>query len=206
MRRFELSIKHALDFTVGILFIVALSPLFLLIALLIKLDSRGPVFFKQERVGKNGRLFTLYKFRSMINHAENLGPGLALWQNDSRITSVGNFLRKYSLDELPQIVNIIKGEMSFIGPRPTLLYQVKQYNDFQQKRLLMRPGISGWAQVNGRNTLSWQQRIALDVWYVEHYSIVLDVKIFFKTFPVIFNRKGIYGKEGINQDFKSPQK
>ncbi len=137
----------------------------------------------------------------MIDDAVNIGSGLGLAENDSRITIIGNLLRKWSLDELPQLINIIKGDMSIIGPRPTLQYQVDQYNDFQRKRLLMKPGVTGWAQVNGRNSLSWEERIKLDVWYVEHYNLWLDLKILFKTVGVAVLREGLYGETGVNDDF-----
>lgn len=201
MQRVQLILKCLVDYFAAILLVVLLSPIFLIIALTIKIDSRGPILFKQQRVGKAEKLFTIYKFRSMIPDASDMGLGLKVAQNDARITPVGHFLRRTSLDELPQLLNILKGDMSFIGPRPTLLCQVKQYNDFQKKRLLIKPGITGWAQVNGRNSLSWPERIVLDVWYVEHFSLWLDYKILLKTMRVIWVKDGLYGKEGINEDF-----
>ena len=173
----------------------------MIIAILIKIDSRGPILFKQQRCGRDKKVFTIYKFRTMIDNAVNIGSGLQMCKNDSRITKVGNLLRKWSLDELPQLINIIKGDMSIIGPRPTLQYQVDQYNKFQRKRLVMKPGITGWAQVNGRNSLSWEERIKLDIWYVEHYSLWLDIKILLKTVAVAVLRNGLYGEAGVNDDF-----
>ncbi len=149
---------------VGLLF---LGPIMLLILGGVKLDSTGPAFFIQERVGKDQRKFLMYKFRTMVEEAPTLGLRHNVSKDDSRITRFGKFLRKFSLDELPQTINILNGEMSIIGPRPTLSYQVEQYNSSQLGRLLMKPGITGWAQVNGRNLLTWQERIKLDVWYVE---------------------------------------
>lgn len=200
----SLFIKSVFDYTVSMFLLFLLSPIFLLIAMMIKLDSKGPVLFKQERVGKNKKLFIIYKFRTMFDKAVKISLGFNVPEDGSRVTYIGNFLRKWSLDELPQIMNIIKGEMSFIGPRPTLQYQVEQYNDFQRKRLQVKPGISGWAQVNGRNSLTWEERINLDVWYVENYSLWLDLKIIIKTIRVLILREGLYGKNGVNYDF-NPQ-
>lgn len=190
-----MGIKHLLDKVFSFILLIFLSPLFILIAILIKLDSKGPVMFVQQRVGKNRALFNIYKFRTMVPDAINIGTGVYTEENDPRITRVGRFLRKTSLDELPQLLNILKGEMSFIGPRPTLAYQVEQYNDFQKKRLLMKPGVTGLAQINGRNSLSWPERIEYDVQYVENYSLGLDFKIFLKTFLVIFKQEGLYGEK-----------
>lgn len=190
-----MGIKHLFDKIFSFILLVILSPLFILIAILIKLDSKGPVFFIQQRVGKDNKLFNIYKFRTMVPDAINIGSGVYTEENDPRITRIGRFLRKTSLDELPQLINILKGEMSFIGPRPTLAYQVEQYNDFQRKRLLVRPGVTGLAQVNGRNSLSWPERIEYDVKYVENYSLMLDFKILLKTFLVIFKQEGLYAEK-----------
>lgn len=188
-----MGIKHFLDKVFSCLLLILLCPFFILICILIKLDSKGPVIFIQQRVGKNQVLFDIYKFRTMIPNAINIGNGVYTEENDPRITRVGKFLRKTSLDELPQLLNIFKGEMSFIGPRPTLEYQVKQYSDFQKKRLLMKPGVTGLAQINGRNSISWPERIKYDVQYVENWSLGFDIKILFRTFSVIFKREGLYG-------------
>lgn len=190
-----MSIKNLLDKAFSFIFLILLSPLFILIAILIKLDSKGPVMFIQERVGKDNKLFNIYKFRTMVIDAVNMGSGVYTEENDPRITQVGRFMRKTSLDELPQLLNILKGEMSFIGPRPTLEYQVKQYNDFQKKRLLMKPGVTGLAQINGRNSISWLERIKYDVQYVENYSLGLDFKILIKTFLVILKQEGLYSEK-----------
>ncbi len=187
--------KYLLDRVFSCILLIVLCPLFILISVLIKLDSKGPVIFIQQRVGKNQKLFNIYKFRTMIPDAVNIGNGVYTEENDPRITRIGRFLRKTSLDELPQLLNIFWGDMSFIGPRPTLEYQVKQYSDFQKKRLIMKPGVTGLAQISGRNSISWPERIKYDVQYVENWSLGLDLKIFLKTFLVIFKREGIYGEK-----------
>jgi len=196
-------IKELFDRTLSLLVLIILSPIFLIIVVLIKLDTSGPAFFIQMRVGKNGLPFKSIKFRTMIQRATETGLGINIQQDDERITRVGKFLRTWSLDELPQIINVLKGDMSIVGPRPTLQYQVALYNDFQRKRLLVKPGITGWAQVNGRNAISWEQRIQLDVWYVENWSLWLDFKIMLKTIKVVIKKEGLYGKDGINDDFVS---
>jgi undecaprenyl phosphate N,N'-diacetylbacillosamine 1-phosphate transferase len=194
-------IKNILDKTISLFVLVMLSPFLLLLAILIKLDSTGPVFFVQERVGKNGTLFQSVKFRTMIDRAVENGMGLNIKQEDERITRMGKFLRTWSLDELPQIVNVLTGDMSIVGPRPTLLYQVELYDDFQRCRLEVKPGITGWAQVNGRNAISWEQRIKLDVWYVQNWSLWLDFKILILTLKVVLKKEGLYGAGGVNDDF-----
>ena len=150
----------------------------LVVALLIKLEDRGPVFYIQERIGHMGKLFRLIKFRSMVVGADRLGAGLYIdGENDRRITKVGRFIRKWSIDELPQLVNVLKGDMSIVGPRPGMPFHLKEYTHRQKRRLLVKPGITGWAQINGRNSLSWPERIELDLWYVEHRSLMLNLKI-----------------------------
>jgi len=196
-----LFLKRCFDIFVALIGLVFLFPLFLIVAILIKLDSKGPVFFKYERIGKNGKPFYPFKFRTMIDGAINKGLGYNVIQKDERITRIGRFLRKWGIDELPQLINVLKGEMSLIGPRPTFRYQVEKYNDFQKKRLLMKPGLTSLALTYGRNLLSWEERIKYDVWYVENWSLWLDFKIVLKTFYVIFiKQEGIYGKDGINDD------
>jgi lipopolysaccharide/colanic/teichoic acid biosynthesis glycosyltransferase len=162
------------------------SPLLALSALAIKLEDGGPVLYRQTRVGKDGEDFELLKLRTMIVGAEKQGAGFAVDQGDSRITRAGRILRKLSLDELPQLWNVIRGEMSMIGPRPTLRYQVEQYTPHQRRRLEVKPGITGWAQIHGRATLPWAERIELDVWYVEHRSPLLDLRILFRTPLALF--------------------
>jgi lipopolysaccharide/colanic/teichoic acid biosynthesis glycosyltransferase len=198
--------KELIDRLTALIVIVLLSPVWLIIALLIKSNSLGPVYFIQDRVGKNGEIFKSIKFRTMVHRAAETGLGFNIKQDDERITQVGKFLRTWSLDELPQLFNVLLGDMSFVGPRPTLQYQVDLYSNFQKKRLLVKPGITGWAQVNGRNAISWEQRIKLDVWYVENWSLWLDLTIIIKTFKVVIKKEGLYGAEGINDDFLTIKK
>lgn len=194
--RLQIIIKSILDFIFSLLFLIILLPVFIIIATAIKLDSKGSAFFIQERVGKDGKLFKVYKFRTMYqNNQQVKSDNYYTEENDPRITRVGRFLRKTSLDELPQLINIIKGEMSFIGPRPTLKYQVDQYNEFQLQRLKMKPGVTGWAQVNGRNSIPWPDRIKYDVYYVNNYSLLFDLKILLKTIKVVLYHEGIYGEK-----------
>ena len=195
-------LKRMIDIAVAIAAMVLFCPFFLCFAGLIKLDSTGPVFFTFTRVGKGGRDFTAYKFRSMVQGASKMGAGIAIVKDDSRITRVGKFLRAWSLDEVPQVINVLKGDMSLVGPRPALRHQVEKYSDFEKKRLLVKPGISGWAQVNGRNLISWHERIKLDVWYVENWSLLLDAKILMKTPWVVLSRKGLYGAGGEVKDYE----
>lgn len=198
----DLILKRIIDVAVSEIGLIILFPIFVMIGILIKLNSKGSVFFRQERVGKNVRIFKPWKFRTMIEGAVNKSLGYNVAKGDPRITKAGRVLRNWGLDELPQLINVLKGEMSIVGPRPTLKYQVDRYNDFQRKRLLVKPGITGWALIHGRNLLSWEERIKYDVWYVENWSLWLDLKIILKTFIVIFiTRKGIYGKSGINDEF-----
>ena len=161
--------------------LVVASPALALAAIGIKLDDRGPVLYRQRRVGRHGEEFELLKLRTMVVGAEQQGAGWAVDAGDPRITRVGRVLRRLSIDELPQLWNVVRGEMSLVGPRPTLRYQVEQYTDRQRRRLEVRPGITGWAQVHGRASLPWDERIELDVWYVEHRSALLDAKILAKT-------------------------
>jgi len=163
------------------------SPLLALAALAVKLEDGGPVLYRQTRVGRDGADFELLKLRTMVVGAETMGAGLAVNHGDPRITRVGRWLRKLSLDELPQLWNVVRGEMSVIGPRPTLRYQVDQYDERQRHRLDVKPGITGWAQVNGRASLPWADRIELDVWYVEHRSPSLDLRILARTPFALFS-------------------
>ena len=162
------------------------SPLLLAAALAVKLGDRGPVLYRQTRVGKDGRDFELLKLRTMVVGAEKLGAGFAVDRGDSRITPAGRMLRRLSLDELPQLWNVVRGEMSLIGPRPTLRYQVDRYDERQLHRLDVKPGITGWAQIHGRARLSWAERIELDLWYVEHRSPAVDLKILLRTPLALF--------------------
>jgi lipopolysaccharide/colanic/teichoic acid biosynthesis glycosyltransferase len=174
-------VNRAADIAIAGGALIVASPLLVLAALAIKLEDRGPVLYRQTRVGRHGADFELLKLRTMVVGAEHIGAGLAVNAGDSRITRAGRILRKLSLDELPQLWNVVRGEMSVIGPRPTLRYQVEQYDERQRRRLDVKPGITGWAQVNGRATLPWADRIELDVWYVEHRSPLLDLRILART-------------------------
>lgn len=193
MRNPWLFLKRTLDFAAAACLLFLLSPLLLLLAAIVWADAGRPILFRQVRAGVRGRPFRIYKFRTMIRGAERAGLGVHTAETDPRLTRSGRWLRAWSLDELPQLLNILRGEMSFVGPRPTLPYQVERYDDRQRKRLLMRPGVTGWAQVNGRNSLAWPQRIELDVWYVEHWSPWLDLRILLRTPRVVLRREGIYG-------------
>jgi lipopolysaccharide/colanic/teichoic acid biosynthesis glycosyltransferase len=174
------------DLVGALLLLVVTSPLLALAALAVKLEDRGPVLYRQRRVGKDASDFELLKLRTMVVGAERLGSGYAVDQGDSRITKAGRVLRRLSLDELPQLWNVVRGEMSLIGPRPTLRYQVERYTPRQARRLEVRPGITGWAQVHGRAALPWDERIELDVWYVEHRSAWVDLRILARTPSALF--------------------
>jgi lipopolysaccharide/colanic/teichoic acid biosynthesis glycosyltransferase len=174
-------VNRALDVAGASLGLVLASPFLAAAAIAIKLDGGGPVLYRQQRVGKNGREFELVKLRTMVVGAERQGAGWAVNHGDPRITRVGSVLRRLSLDEVPQLWNVLRGEMSLIGPRPTLAYQVERYTPHQRRRLDVRPGITGWAQVQGRASLPWEERIELDVWYVDHRSPMLDLKILART-------------------------
>lgn len=201
-KKFQLAIKRLFDLILSLILFIVLSPIYLILIIWIKLDSKGEAVFTQTRIGRNGKPFTIYKFRTMVKDAdkmfnrevnrENLDNFVFQEKEDPRITRSGKFLRKTSLDELPQLVNIIKGNMSLIGPRPEIGEIADLYNDYEKIRLLMKPGVSGLAQVNGRGNLELQETIKYDVTYVESFSIWNDVKIFFKTFKVIITREGAY--------------
>lgn len=181
--------KRFFDIVISLLAIIILAIPMLFIALAIKIDSKGPVIFKQERVGKKGKVFKIYKFRSMCVGAEKTGSGVYSGKGDARVTKVGKFLRATSLDELPQFFNLLKGDMSFIGPRPPLTYHPwtwDKYTEEQKRMFEVRPGITGWAQVNGRKEVEWNRRIELNVWYVDHVSLWLDIKILFMTVFKVF--------------------
>ena len=186
--------KRALDVAIAGLAAAIAGPFMLLIALAIRLEDRGPALLRQSRVGMHGEDFDLLKFRTMIADAHTVGSGWLVAERDPRITRVGRVLRKWSLDELPQMFNVLRGEMSIVGPRPTLRYQVDQYTPFQRRRLDAKPGITGWAQIRGRNSLRWPERIELDVWYVEHQSLRLDLLILLRTVPMILKPSGVYNE------------
>ncbi|HPJ88275.1 MAG TPA: sugar transferase [Thermotogota bacterium] len=191
-------LKHFFDFIFSLLLIILISPILLVIALMIKLEDGGKIFYKQERVGKNRKVFKIIKFRSMVENATGMKGGYSIFENDSRITRTGKFLRKTSLDELPQLFNILKGDMSFIGPRPPLTFHPKDYHEYEDwvlVRFKMRPGMTGLAQVNGRNDIDWYERFKYDVEYVKKWSLSYDVKILFETVRTLLSKKGIYGTD-----------
>jgi lipopolysaccharide/colanic/teichoic acid biosynthesis glycosyltransferase len=179
-------VNRALDIVGASVGLALASPFLAASALAIKLEDRGPVLYRQRRVGRGGEEFELLKLRTMVVGAETQGAGWAVNRGDPRITGVGRLLRRLSLDEAPQLWNVVRGEMSLIGPRPTLAYQVERYTDRQRRRLEVKPGITGWAQIHGRARLAWDERIELDVWYVEHRSPLLDLKILLRTPLALF--------------------
>jgi lipopolysaccharide/colanic/teichoic acid biosynthesis glycosyltransferase len=185
-------IRRALDVVVSATVLALCAPLLALAAIAIRLESRGPVIYRQRRSGLHGREFDVLKLRTMVDGAEHIGAGLAVNENDARITRVGALLRRTSLDELPNLVNVLRGEMSLIGPRPTLPVQVEQYSERQRGRLAVRPGITGWAQVNGRASLPWSERIELDLYYIEHRSPALDGRILWRTLAMVLGGSGLY--------------
>ena len=186
---------RVLDVTIAGAALVLTSPIVLTAMLAIRLEAPGSPIYRQLRVGKDGRPFELYKLRTMVTGAEHVGAGLAVNVGDPRITRVGALLRRFSLDELPNLVNVLGGEMSIVGPRPTIRAQVDQYTDRQRRRLEVKPGITGWAQVNGRASLPWNERIELDVWYVDHRSFALDLKILAMTVRMLVTGHGLYKGE-----------
>ncbi|SFF58779.1 Sugar transferase involved in LPS biosynthesis (colanic, teichoic acid) [Halobacillus alkaliphilus] len=198
-----INVKNLLDKVFSLLGIIVLSPLLILVAIAIKLDSKGPVFFKQERLGLNGKVFKLYKFRSMCVGAEE--KGVYETKGDMRVTRVGRFIRKTSIDEFPQFINILKGEMSMIGPRPTLTYHpwpLEDYTEKQKKRFEVRPGVTGWAQINGRKGLPWNERIKYDVEYSTSCSLYFDCRIFLKTVAkVVFMKDNINTGETVQKKY-----
>jgi len=189
------TLQRALDVAIAGPLSVLSAPVVAVLALLIRLESPGHPLYTQTRVGKDGELFEIYKLRTMVRGAEFTGAGLAIQEGDDRITRIGAFLRRYSLDELPNLWNVLRGEMSIVGPRPTLPVQVDQYTERQRGRLAVKPGISGWAQVNGRASLPWPERIELDLWYVEHRSLRLDLQILARTVRMVLGGEGIYKGE-----------
>jgi lipopolysaccharide/colanic/teichoic acid biosynthesis glycosyltransferase len=185
-------IRRAVDVVVSALALVLSSPLLLAAMLAVRLESPGPVIYRQRRAGRGGKPFDVLKLRTMVDGAEHIGAGLAVNANDSRITRVGAFLRRSSLDELPNLLNVLRGEMTLIGPRPTLPAQVDQYTERQRGRLAVKPGITGWAQVNGRASLPWSERIELDLYYLENRSLSLDLRILLRTPAMVLGGSGLY--------------
>ena len=187
--------SRALDLIVASLALIVTAPLLAAAAILIKLESRGPVFYRQRRVGLGGEAFELWKLRTMVPGAETMGAGIYVVEGDPRITRTGRLLRRFSLDELPNLVNVLKGEMAIVGPRPTVQEQVDRYTERQRRRLEVKPGITGWAQINGRTSLPWPERIELDVWYVENRSLRLDLRILARTVRMLATGHGLYSDD-----------
>jgi lipopolysaccharide/colanic/teichoic acid biosynthesis glycosyltransferase len=188
-------VNRALDLLVAALALALASPLLAACALAIKLDSRGPVLYRQRRVGRDGACFDLFKLRTMVVGAEHTGAGLYIEDRDPRITRIGRRLRRFSLDELPNLLNVLRGDLAIVGPRPTVQSQVDRYTAHQRRRLEARPGITGWAQVNGRTSLSWPERIELDVWYVDNRSLALDLRILARTVRMLVTGHGLYSSD-----------
>jgi lipopolysaccharide/colanic/teichoic acid biosynthesis glycosyltransferase len=185
-------IRRAIDIVGGCISLVLAAPVLAVAALAIRMESRGHAIYRQRRVGRDGVPFDLLKLRTMVDGAEHVGAGLAINENDPRVTRVGAFLRRTSFDELPNLLNVVRGDMSFIGPRPTIPVQVAQYTERQRGRLAIRPGITGWAQVNGRASLPWSERIELDLYYIEHRSPALDLRILGRTLAIVCGGSGLY--------------
>ena len=190
-----MSLKRLLDLVVAVPVAAVSAPFLALLALAVRLESPGHPIYSQTRVGQDGELFSIYKLRTMVRGAEFTGAGLAIQEDDERITRIGAFLRRTSLDELPNLWNVLRGEMSIVGPRPTLTVQVEQYTQRERGRLAVKPGITGWAQINGRASLPWPERIELDLWYVEHRSLRLDLEILGRTARMVLAGDGIYKGE-----------
>ena len=193
--------KRMGDLIGSLVLIVFLLPLFVVIAVWIRAGSRGPVFFRQQRVGFKGGTFELWKFRTM-QEGSGARSHDRLTHDDPRITAAGKVLRSLGIDELPQLWNVLKGQMSLVGPRPAPLYHLEQYSTAQRRRLLVKPGLTGWAMIHGRNSIPWEERIILDIWYVENKSLLLDLRILIRSVIVILSRKGAYGPGGVNDTFQ----
>lgn len=189
--------KEIFDRFSSLIGLITLSPILIIFAIWIKIDSKGPVFFKQKRLGKDGKIFSIFKFRTMIVNAERIGDGLSIKSDkDPRITKLGRFLRKTSIDELPQLINVLIGDMSLVGPRPPVVYSpydgYENYPDWAKKRFKMKPGVTGLAQIKHRNSVTWNERIVVDNEYIDKFNFWLDIKIIFKTFLKLFDSKTIY--------------
>ena len=190
-------IKSVMDFSIALLGLVILSPLFILVTVGLFIANQGKPFFIQKRPGKNGKIFSIIKFKTMNDKNNNKGNVLP---DAERLTKMGRLVRKTSLDEIPQLINVLKGDMSLIGPRPLLPEYLPLYNDFQKRRHEVKPGITGWAQVNGRNSISWQQKFEYDTWYVDNVSFILDCKIVFLTIKKVFKREGITAENSVSAE------
>ena len=191
-------VKRLLDITISLIALIFLLPLMSLIYLLVIINLGSPAFFLQERVGKDNKIFKMIKFRTMKNSADKNGN---LLSDNERVTKFGSFLRSFSLDELPELINILKGDMSLVGPRALLVQYLGLYNDEQIRRHEVLPGLTGWAQINGRNSITWSEKFKLDVWYVDNWSLWLDIKIFFLTFWKVLKREGINQSESVTMEY-----
>lgn len=191
-------IKRLLDIVISATALILLSPFMLIIYLLVRINLGSPVFFLQERVGKDNKIFKMIKFRTMKNSTDKDGN---LLSDNERLTRFGRFLRSFSIDELPELINILKGDMSLVGPRALLVQYLEHYNSEQIRRHEVLPGLTGWAQINGRNSITWCEKFKLDVWYVDNWSLWLDVKIFFLTFWKVFKREGINQSETVTMEY-----
>ncbi len=191
-------IKRLLDIVISATALILLSPFMLIIYLLVRINLGGPAFFLQERVGKDNKIFKMIKFRTMKNSTDKDGN---LLSDNERLTRFGRFLRSFSIDELPELINILKGDMSLVGPRALLVQYLEHYNSEQIRRHEVLPGLTGWAQINGRNSITWCEKFKLDVWYVDNWSLWLDIKIFFLTFWKVFKREGINQSETVTMEY-----
>jgi lipopolysaccharide/colanic/teichoic acid biosynthesis glycosyltransferase len=188
-------LRRAFDVLVAGTALLAAAPFLAVAVVAIRLESKGSAIYRQRRVGKDGRPFDVLKLRTMVTGAEHMGAGLAVSEGDTRITRVGRLLRRTSLDEVPNLINVLKGDMSIVGPRPTVPIQVDRYTERQRGRLSVKPGITGWAQINGRTELPWDERIELDLWYIEHRSWRMDLRILWRTIRMVFGGEGLYRGE-----------
>jgi lipopolysaccharide/colanic/teichoic acid biosynthesis glycosyltransferase len=188
-------VSRALDLILAGALLLLAAPFLAAVAIAIRIESRGPAFYRQRRVGKDGRPFELWKLRTMVPGAEQMGAGIYVLEGDPRITRAGRLLRRLSLDELPNLLNVLRGDMALVGPRPTIQEQVDRYTERQRRRLEVKPGITGWAQVNGRTSLPWPERIELDIWYVEHRSLRLDLRILARTVRLLATGHGLYSED-----------
>lgn len=202
-KRVKLAIKRFCDIILSLFLIIILSPVIIFIYLILFFRLGNPVIFIQKRPGLGGKIFKMYKFRTMTNETDSKGN---LLPDEQRLTKFGRFLRSTSLDELPELFNVLKGEMSLVGPRPLLVEYLELYSSEQSRRHEMKPGITGWAQVNGRNNISWEEKFRLDVWYVDNWSLFLDIKILFKTITVVFQRKGISSPSSATMEKFDPKR
>ena len=192
----KVALKRCLDIAGATGLLIVFAPIIIVVAILIKLDSPGPVFFRQDRAGKNAEPFLIWKFRTMVENAVNQGAGFATFHADPRITRSGAWLRKYRIDELPQIFNVLCGQMSIVGPRPLLPNYLHAYSERDRRRLLVKPGVTGWQQVNGGSRNTWDERITLDLWYVDNWGPWIDIKVMFLTVFVVLKADSVYGNDG----------